>query len=372
MKNQWSREFRYFFATVALILFIWVAWQVRLIFTPLIVAALIAYLLSPLVHFLMRHSRLSRKAAANVVFFIALALLLAVPAVLTPILLSELDTLNADLNAVLNQMQALLKEPISVGGAGLYFGQIIPGIRQTLTQNPLAHDAFGALASASRSSAWFLVIVVCAYYFMVDWEPLREWLVGLIAPDYQLDARRLYKQIRAVWMSYLRGQITLMLIVGVVFTIIWTVIGLPYSLVIGLLTGLFSLVPDVGPLAAAALAVLVALMQGSSWLPISPLAFAALVGGISAVLINIKNLWLRPYIMGRSVNMHEGLVFVAIIAAVIFTGVLGALIVVPVLASLSVLGAYTRRRMLGLDPFDNPAALDVETGKQEKTVISEQ
>ncbi|GAB4501262.1 MAG: AI-2E family transporter [Anaerolineales bacterium] len=353
MKTQWSREFRYFFATAALILLIWVAWHVRAIFPPLIIAALIAYLLSPLVHLLMRHSRLSRRAAANLVFFVALALLIAVPAGLTPILLSELDTLTADLNMELNSLQEILKTPIDIGGFGLYFGQIIPGLRQTLTQNPLAHDAFAALGSASRGGAWFLVIVVCAYYFMVDWEALREWLIGLAAPEYQQDARRLYKQIRAVWLSYLRGQITLMLIVGVVFTVIWTVIGLPYALVIGLLTGLFSLVPDVGPLAATALAVFVALIQGSAWLPLSNLAFAALVAAIYAVLINIKNIWLRPRIMGRSVNMHEGLVFVAIVAAVIFTGVLGALIIVPVLASLGVLGAYFRRRLLGLEPFDN-------------------
>lgn len=363
MKTQWSREFRYFFATIALIIFFWVAWHVRVMFTPLIVAALIAYLLSPPVHLLMRHSRLSRKAAANLVFFIALTLLIALPAALTPIFLSELDTLTTDLNTVLNQLQEILKKPLEIGGFGLYFGQIIPGLRQTLTQNPMMHDALGALEIASRGGAWFLVIVVSAYYFMVDWETLREWLIGLFAPDYQQDARRLYKQIRAVWMAYLRGQITLMLIVGLGFTLIWTAIGLPYALVIGLLTGLFSLVPDVGPLAATALAVLAALLQGSSWLPLSNLAFAALVAAIYAVLINIKNIWLRPHIMGRSVNMHEGLVFVAIIAAVIFTGVLGALIVVPLLASLGVLGQYARRRLLGLAPFDNPAALDVETAK---------
>lgn len=363
MKTQWSREFRYFFASIVLILLFWATWHVRVMFTPLIIAALIAYLLSPLIHLVMRHSRLSRKAAANLVFFIALALLIAVPAGLTPIFIAELDTLTADLNIAFNQVQEILKEPIDIGGFGLYFGQIIPGLRQMLTQNPLMHDAIAALESASRSGAWFLVIVVCAYYFMVDWEPLREWLIGLIAPDYQQDARRLYKQIRAVWLSYLRGQITLMVIVALVFTIVWTLIGLPYALVIGLLTGLFSLVPDVGPLAATTLAVLAALLQGSAWLPISNLAFAALVTGIYAVLINIKNIWLRPRIMGRSVNMHEGLVFVAIIAAVIFTGVLGALIVVPVLASLGVLADYARRRLLGLEPFDNPAALDVETEK---------
>jgi hypothetical protein len=55
--------------------------------------------------------------------------------------------------------------------------------------------------------------------------------------------------------------------------------------------------------------------------------------------------------MGRSVNLNEGLVFVAIIAAVIFNGVLGALIIVPVIASAIVIGRYLRAKILGLDPF---------------------
>ena len=55
--------------------------------------------------------------------------------------------------------------------------------------------------------------------------------------------------------------------------------------------------------------------------------------------------------MGRSVNLNEGLVFVAIIAAVVFWGVVGALIIVPVLASTIVIGRYLRARILGLDPF---------------------
>jgi hypothetical protein len=75
------------------------------------------------------------------------------------------------------------------------------------------------------------------------------------------------------------------------------------------------------------------------------------VVGLYLLLINFKNIWLRPRVMGRSVNLNEGLVFVAIIAAVIFNGVLGALIIVPVLASAIVVGRYLRARILGLDPF---------------------
>ena len=88
-------------------------------------------------------------------------------------------------------------------------------------------------------------------------------------------------------------------------------------------------------------------------MPINNFLFGLLVVGLYIILINVKNFWLRPYILGRSVNMHEGIVFIAIIAAVIFTGVLGAFIIVPVLASLVVIWRYLNARILGISPFDD-------------------
>ena len=88
-------------------------------------------------------------------------------------------------------------------------------------------------------------------------------------------------------------------------------------------------------------------------MPINNFLFGLLVVGLYVVLINIKNIWLRPYILGRSVNMHEGVVFVAIVGAVVFTGIVGAFIIVPVLASLGVIWNYLHARILGLSPYDD-------------------
>ena len=86
-------------------------------------------------------------------------------------------------------------------------------------------------------------------------------------------------------------------------------------------------------------------------MPINNFLFGLLVVGLYVVLINIKNIWLRPYILGRSVNMNEVIVFVAIIAAVVFTGIVGAFIIVPVLASLGVIWRYLHARILGVSPY---------------------
>jgi predicted PurR-regulated permease PerM len=163
----------------------------------------------------------------------------------------------------------------------------------------------------------------------------------------------LYKRIRRVWMAYLRGQIVLMLIVGVVFTIAWSVLGIPGALVLGVVAGLFTLVPDVGPFLAAILAVGVALLEGSTWIPVSNFWVAMIVFAVYLVLIGLKNFLLRPIIMGRSVHMNEGLVFIIIIVATILEGILGALLVVPIVASVVVIAGYIQCKVLGMPPFED-------------------
>jgi predicted PurR-regulated permease PerM len=356
MNKTWSVQTRYFMLGLIIVFVAIVAWYIRAIFPPLIIAGLIAYLLYPLVVFLQTRLRLRRKVAANIVYFVCLALMFAVPATLVPTLFNEATQVTADLNHMLNQVQDYLARPLVIAGISIHLEQLIPTLKASLTglAAPLPQDAWRLIESTSRGALWLLIIVVGAYYFMTDWERLREWLIRLSPEAYQTDARRLYLEIKQVWMAYLRGQVTLMLIVGVVFSVLWSVIGLPGALILGILGGLLSLIPDVGPFVATALAVIIALLEGSNWIPWNHYWFAALVAGLYVVLINIKSIWLRPRILGRSVRMHEGLIFISIIAAVVFTGVLGALLVVPVLASAGVLLKYLRHRILGLPPF--PAA----------------
>jgi predicted PurR-regulated permease PerM len=130
------------------------------------------------------------------------------------------------------------------------------------------------------------------------------------------------------------------------------IIGIPGALALCVMAGFFTLVPDVGPFLAAILAVGVALLEGSSWIPLSNLWVAGIVLATYLVLINLKNFFLRPYVMGRSVHMNEGVVFIAILIATLLAGILGALLIVPLLASAAVIAEYIRRRMLGLPPFE--------------------
>ena len=79
----------------------------------------------------------------------------------------------------------------------------------------------------------------------------------------------------------------------------------------------------------------------------------AVLVAVYLVLINLKNFFLRPIIMGRSVHMNEGLVFIAILIATILEGILGALLIVPLLASAVIIAGYLQRKVLGLPAFED-------------------
>jgi predicted PurR-regulated permease PerM len=320
----------------------------------------IAYLFYPLVALVQRRFNLNRKTASRIIYFVSLAVMIILPIILVPILLRQTSEITQDLQQTLADAQQYLTIPISIGGVPIDLNGIISQYKDSLS-NPyssIPQNAVLFIRNTSRSTLWALIIFGSTYFFMTEWESVREGLIRIAPEVYRPDVRKLYSQIRQIWMAYLRGQLTLMIILAITFTIVWTIIGLPGSLYLGLLAGLFTIVPDVGPFVATGLAVAVALLEGSNWMPVNNFIFGLIVVGLYIVLINIKNIWLRPYIFGRSIHMNEAIIFVAIIAAVIFSGVLGAFIILPILASLVVIWNYLHARMQGLPPFQDgvPAA----------------
>jgi len=353
VNRVWPPTLRYIVFVLLLLSVVLFFYFIREMLRPLAWAAFTAYLLMPIANFVSRRAGWSRRASTNLVYFATLALVIGLISSLVPVLFSQMQELSQAFKLVSESINRLLATPIVIGPVVIHPPTTLPGLENLLSQitTPILQNAMQFVEATSRSVAWLLLFVITLYYFLTHWEHIREWLLGLAPGAYEEDAQTLYEQVRAVWVGYLWGQIILVFIVGFVFTVIWVAIGLPGALVIGPLTGLLTLIPDVGPLIGTVIATIVALLEGSTYLPISNFWFAVLILVTYGLLMVIKNIWVRPRVMGRSVQMHEGLVFVAILGAVVYGGVLGALIVVPVLASIGVIGRYLGRRVLGLEPF---------------------
>jgi predicted PurR-regulated permease PerM len=291
----------------------------------------------------------------NIVYFSALVLLVGVPATLAPIFYDEVQIILRDLLGLSNQLREVLASPVRIGGLVFHLEEWGASLFQLENAflTPLPEEALQLLETTSVGVLWFLVILVSVHFFLSRWPSMRDNLFTFAPEPYRPELHELYRRVRRVWMAYLRGQIVLMIIVGVVFTVVWTFMGIPGALVLGVIAGLFTLVPDVGPFLAVVLAAGVALLEGSTWIPLSNFWVAGIVVVAYLVLINLKNFFLRPYIMGRSLHMNEALVFIIIIIATILEGILGALLVVPLFASAVVILGYVQRKLLGLPPFED-------------------
>ncbi len=357
-KPQWSLSTRYLILGLLLVLGVLGLWYIRSVLEPIVIAAFVAYLIIPAVNFLTQRTRLSRRAAVNIVFSVFLLMLVGAPASMS-LFLGEAEQIARDLTSLYSQLIAILVRPYSLFGYPIDLGQLANSMvefRSTFVDT-IGENALKLLEQTSMGALWVIVTLVAVYYFISEWPHMRERFILSFPEAYHAELEELYLRVRTVWMNYLRGQLLLMLIVGVVFTIAWTIIGIPGALALGIVAGFLTLIPDVGPFLAAMLAIGVALLEGSSWIPLSSIWVGVIVLGVYLVLIGIKNFWLRPYIMGRSVHMPEPLVFIFIIMATVLWGILGALLVIPVAASLAIIYDYLRRRALGMTPFPDSVAV---------------
>ncbi len=196
-----------------------------------------------------------------------------------------------------------------------------------------------------------MVILVTTYYLLLDWSRLKKWVFNLAPPEYRDDMRRLYEEVKMVWQRYMRGQLLLMFIVGLMTGVGSAAVGLPSAAIFGLFAGLLDAILTIGPTLVMVVAMLVALFAGSTFLNISNAWFMVVVFLLHMGIQGLENVWLRPRIMGQSLRIHPAIVFIGIIGALSLAGILAALIVIPVIGSVGVLGRYIYAKILDVDPW---------------------
>ena len=355
MSNRWSNPTRYTILIVLLFLLAAFLYVIRSLIGPLIIAALLAYMLYPLAKRLEVRTGGRYTLSVSLVYFPFLIILIATPGIVIPILIRQFQTLSGELFQVITQIEMLLARSVTFFGFTFSPEELAQLLNLTTESfTPAAEETIRALEATSTSLLLLLVVLVAIYYLMLDWQRLRAWLIGLMPDSEQADLNRLLEEIDRTWRAYIRGTLLLMFMMGVFFTIVGLALGLPGAVGLGVLTGLLSIIPELGPSIAGIIATLVALFEGSNYLPLSNFWFAVLIASIYLVVMQVKALWLRPLVMGRFLHMNTGLVFVAIIGAALISGVLAALIILPLIITAGQIGHYLRSKLLHLDPW--PAA----------------
>lgn len=291
------------------------------LFEALTIAGLLALLFDPLLRWMSRRWRLSRAWAVRILFIGGGFLLAGLPAAFGALLYANLSRWADDLRTALLAMVEWLSQPHLVLGFDLSPRLLFEQFSQTAgsAMALVPGGSFNLLSELTQNLLWAAVIVVALFYFLKDSTALKGWLVALAPPGYQDDAVRLLDELIAVWATFLRAQLLILVILG----------GL---LIIG--------------------AWIVILLYQLGLIPFSTLGLVVMLVVVYVLVTQVDNIWLKPVLYSQHLRLHLGVVFVAIIAALVLGGFLMALIIVPIIATIKVLANYVRSKLLNQPPWE--------------------
>ncbi len=366
-------------ALILLLVIAGLLYAVRGLLLPILLGLLLAYMLAPILTWLRRRTGLSRLASAIIVFVILLLVIGGAATGLGLAASQQLGGLIEDLillsDQLPDQLQKVTEAEIVIGPWVFDLSSInaepLVSALASILQPFLSQTGtlLATLASAAASAVGVIAMVaILAFYMLVDLDGAEERLAAWAPPDYQQDFLRLFQETTLVWRAFVRGQLVLCLVLGLVVAAVLAILGVRFALVLGLLAGVLDVVPFFGPFVAGVIAVIVAFFQGSNWWGLHPVAFTAIVLGVFLVIQQIENNILVPGILGSSLKMSPLTVLLAAMVGGSLAGVAGVLLAQPVTAMLRVWLTYFYRKTAGLDPW--PDAADAASRASSATEVA--
>lgn len=324
------------------------------VLTPFAVSFILAYLFQPLVRRLERW-HLPRTLAVIVVFMILIVLLLVAALVLLPPLQAQTRELMALaprlgdwlqnralpwLSSTLgverqrfepSSLRDLLREHLSQAGS------LAGAVLQRVSQSGLALIGFFANL--------FLVPVV-TFYLLRDWNKMITAIEGLIPRPLLPTVQQLMAEADEVLGAFLRGQLSVMLVLGTYYGVGLWLIGLDFAVAIGVFAGLVSFIPYLGVFLGAGTALLVAMFSGADWLTYALVVAVFWTGQI------LEGSVVTPTLVGDRIGLHPVMVIFAVLAGGQIFGIVGVLLALPAAAVIAVFARHLRKLYRSSELYD--------------------
>jgi len=338
---------------------LWVLGLLAPILTPFVGSLMLAWLGDPLVDRIEKSGR-SRNSAVILVFLLMSLLLTLGLLFLVPMIQRQITTLLA----VLPQAQYWLLDVLvpwieqktdvdlqSFLETGYVFDWLSNHWRQA---GGAASTVFGYVSrSGIAVLTWTVNLVltpILTYYFLRDWDQLIQHIGALVPRTHIRTVAKLARQSNEVLSGFIRGQIAVMIALGVIYAVGLSLAGLNLGLLIGMIAGLISFIPYLGATTGVVMAVLAALIQaqGLDWKLLSLLALVFTVGQL------LESYVLTPRFVGDRIGLHPVAVIFAVMAGGQLFGFLGMLLALPVAAVMNVLLHYVNERYQQSELYSGP------------------
>ncbi len=321
-----------------------VVWMLAPVLTPFVVAAVLAYALTPMVNWLdhLAGGRIPRLLAVLVVELAVLVAALGVALLIVPILAKELPLMRDQVPVLFDRLNESLKPLLAQLGIKLSLD--VDNIKAFVLKylNANFEDVFGSLMASLKiggSVAFAIIgnavlIPVALFYLLMDWDRFVATVQRVVPQRVRGSFDSFTAEADAVLGQYLRGQLLVMLIAAVYYSVALALFGLDLALPIGVFTGMAIFVPYLGFGLGLILATLAGLLEfAASDGPGKALLMVAVVYGLGQV---VESLYLTPRLVGERIGLHPLAVIFALLAFGQLFGFVGVLIALPASAVLLV------------------------------------
>jgi predicted PurR-regulated permease PerM len=349
---QFTPTQKYAAAWLAIALLVALAlWLLGPVLTPFVVAAVLAYALTPLVDRLdeLGRGRLPRVLAVVIVELLLILALLCLALMVVPILAKEMPLIREQLPFVFDKLNTIVTPWLEQLGLSvpLDIASVKAQVVKYLSAN--FEDAMGSVFSSLKVGGGVALIVVgyavlipvALFYLLLDWKLVVARVKELVPPRARPGVDSFTTEADLVLGQYLRGQLLVMLAMAVYYSTGLALFGLDLALPIGLFTGLAMFVPYVGFGIGLTLAVVAGVLQFAS---VKALVMVAAVYGTGQL---IEGFYLTPRLVGQRIGLHPLMVIFALLAFAQVFGFVGVLVALPASAVLFVAVRRLRAGYMG-------------------------
>ncbi|MBI4744130.1 MAG: AI-2E family transporter [Actinobacteria bacterium] len=306
----------------------------RAVLPPFIYAAALVYMLRPLVDFI-EDRGLSRLFALFLTYILLILIVIVIMLFIVPKVIDEFNQLTKEFPRYIKVSQKLvsdyqwrLKKFRIPSEANKLIAEALSKIKDPLVRSfakvpETLIDLFGKLFN-------FILAPIIAFYALKDLQEIKDSFLGLISPKYRDEALDVLRKVDLVLGGFVRGQLTIAVIFGVLSSIFLTLLGVDFAILIGMLAGFLNLIPYIGPIFAAIPAIVVILFKSSTIVLIEVLI-------IFFVLNQIINFIIYPLVMKHHIGLHPILLIFSLLAGGMLFGFFGLFLAIPTVAVIKAL-----------------------------------
>jgi len=333
---------RVIFVVILVLAILWIIAKITGIILLLVLSIFFAYLVSPLVEFLKRPRTVGNRtiaipkaAAIGLAYVIILVGIVFAILVVLPSLSNQFPGFVDQAKSYWSSLAQRTQQIIEYSRLRRLPGPVVNEVNKAV---PLIVEKIGSTVTEFATAAvgyvvylpWLVLIPILAFFLLKDAESFRRSaLLMLPRGRWRWRGDEFFQDINSTLAAYIRAQLTACLFIGVICALGFTLLGLPGSLVMGVLAGCFEFIPLVGPVTIAALAALLALFHAGPFNAFLVLLFLG-------VLRIVQDYAIYPRLIGQGIHLHPLAVIFAILAGEKLAGVAGIFLAIPVVAILTV------------------------------------